>query len=196
MDKFIVEGGVPLKGEVEISGAKNAVLPIMAATIIAAGKYKLNNVPRLRDTLTMKKLLEMIGANVIYENNVMEIDTSGCDTPIAPYDLVKTMRASFYVLGPFLSRFKYAEVSLPGGCAWGPRPVDFHIKGIEKLGATIDLEDGYIIAKSNKLKGNKIVFPKISVGATGNVLMASVLADGDTEIHNAAAEPEIQQLCH
>ena len=126
----------------------------------------------------------------------MEINTENCNNPEAPYDLVKTMRASFYILGPLLSRFNYAKVSLPGGCAWGPRPVDFHIKGIEKLGATIDLEDGYIIAKSNKLKGNKIVFPKISVGATGNILMASVLADGDTEIHNAAAEPEIQQLCH
>jgi len=195
MDKFIVEGGVPLKGEVEISGAKNAVLPIMAATIIAAGKYKLNNVPRLRDTLTMKKLLEMIGANVIYENNVMEIDTSGCDTPIAPYDLVKTMRASFYVLGPFLSRFKYAEVSLPGGCAWGPRPVNYHLQAIEALGAEVNLSDGMIIAKG-ELKGGIINFQQSSVGATGNALMAAVNANGTTIIKNAAKEPEIEALCN
>ena len=147
MDKFFIEGGVPLKGEVEISGAKNAVLPIMAATIIVPGKYRLNNVPRLRDTFTMKKLLEMVGANVLYDKNIMDIDTSGCDTPIAPYDLVKTMRASFYVLGPFLSRFNYAEVSLPGGCAWGPRPVNYHLQAIEALGAEVDLSDGMIIAK-------------------------------------------------
>ena len=124
MDKFIINGGTPLKGEVEISGAKNAVLPIMTATIIAPGKYCLKNVPELQDTLTMIRLLEMVGATIHYENNILNIDTTNCDTPIAPYDLVKTMRASFYVLGPFLSRFKYAEVSLPGGCAWGPRPVN------------------------------------------------------------------------
>ena len=115
MDKFIIEGGNPLSGEVEISGAKNAVLPIMAATIIIPGKYRLNNVPKLRDTITMKRLLEMIGAKVHYNNNIMDIDTTGCDTPIAPYDLGKTMRASFYVLGPLLSRFNFAKVSLPGG---------------------------------------------------------------------------------
>ena len=195
MDKFFIEGGVPLKGEVEISGAKNAVLPIMAATIIVPGKYRLKNVPRLRDTLTMKKLLEMVGANVLYDNNIMDIDTSGCDTPIAPYDLVKTMRASFYVLGPFLSRFNYAEVSLPGGCAWGPRPVNYHLQAIEALGAEVDLSDGMIIAKG-ELKGGLINFQQSSVGATGNALMAAVNANGATTIKNAAKEPEIEALCH
>ena len=195
MDKFIIEGGAPLKGEVEISGAKNAVLPIMAATIIVPGKYRLKNVPRLRDTLTMKKLLEMVGANVLYDNNIMDIDTSGCDTPIAPYDLVKTMRASFYVLGPFLSRFNYAEVSLPGGCAWGPRPVNYHLQAIEALGAEVDLSDGMIIAKG-ELKGGLINFQQSSVGATGNALMAAVNANGATTIKNAAKEPEIEALCH
>ena len=195
MDKFIIEGGAPLKGEVEISGAKNAVLPIMAATIIVPGKYRLKNVPRLRDTLTMKKLLEMVGANVLYDNNIMDIDTSGCDTPIAPYDLVKTMRASFYVLGPFLSRFNYAEVSLPGGCAWGPRPVNYHLQAIEALGAEVDLSDGMIIAKG-ELKGGLINFQQSSVGATGNALMAAVNASGATTIKNAAKEPEIEALCH
>ena len=195
MDKFIIEGGAPLKGEVEISGAKNAVLPIMAATIIVPGKYRLKNVPRLRDTLTMKKLLEMVGANVLYDNNIMDIDTSGCDTPIAPYDLVKTMRASFYVLGPFLSRFNYAEVSLPGGCAWGPRPVNYHLQAIEALGAEVDLSDGMIIAKG-ELKGGLINFQQSSVGATGNALMAAVNTNGTTTIRNAAKEPEIEALCH
>ena len=195
MDKFIIEGGAPLKGEVEISGAKNAVLPIMAATIIVPGKYRLKNVPRLRDTLTMKKLLEMVGANVLYDNNIMDIDTSGCDTPIAPYDLVKTMRASLYVLGPFLSRFNYAEVSLPGGCAWGPRPVNYHLQAIEALGAEVDLSDGMIIAKG-ELKGGLINFQQSSVGATGNALMAAVNANGTTTIKNAAKEPEIEALCH
>ena len=195
MDKFIIEGGAPLKGEVEISGAKNAVLPIMASTIIVPGKYRLRNVPRLRDTLTMKKLLEMVGANVLYDNNIMDVDTSGCDTPIAPYDLVKTMRASFYVLGPFLSRFNYAEVSLPGGCAWGPRPVNYHIQAIEALGAEVNLSDGMIIAKG-ELKGGMINFQQSSVGATGNALMAAVNADGITTIKNAAKEPEIEALCH
>jgi len=194
MDKFIIEGGTPLNGEVEISGAKNAVLPIMAATIIVSGEYRLNNVPKLRDTLTMKRLLEMIGATVHYENNVMEIDTSGCDTPIAPYDLVKTMRASFYVLGPLLSRFNYAEVSLPGGCAWGPRPVNYHLQAMEALGAEIDLSDGMIIAKG-QLKGAVINFEQSSVGATGNALMASINSEGTTIIKNAAQEPEIEALC-
>jgi len=195
MDEFIIEGGAKLKGEVKISGAKNAVLPIMAATIIVPGKYRLNNVPRLRDTLTMKKLLEMVGANVLYNNNIMDIDTSRCDTPIAPYDLVKTMRASFYVLGPFLSRFNYAEVSLPGGCAWGPRPVNYHLQAIEALGAEVDLSDGMIIAKG-ELKGGLINFQQSSVGATGNALMAAVNANGATTIKNAAKEPEIEALCH
>ena len=194
MDEFIIEGGTPLKGKVKVSGAKNAVLPIMAATIIAPGEYRIHNVPELRDTLTMKRLLEMVGAEVHYENSTMQIDTSKCDTPTAPYDLVKTMRASFYVLGPFLSRFNYAEVSLPGGCAWGPRPVNYHLQAMEALGAEVDLSDGMIIAKGD-LKGALIDFERSSVGATGNALMAAVTAHGKTVIKNAAREPEIGALC-
>ena len=194
MDKFIIKGGIPLKGEVEISGAKNAVLPIMAATIIIPGEYRLNNVPELRDTFTMKRLLEMIGATVQFEHNTMDIDTTNCDTPVAPYDLVKTMRASFYVLGPFLSRFKYAEVSLPGGCAWGPRPVNYHLRAMQALGAEVNLCDGMIIAKG-KLRGSTINFEQSSVGATGNALMAAVNLEGTTNIINAAQEPEIEALC-
>jgi len=195
MDKFVINGGIPLKGEVEISGAKNAVLPIMAATIIIPGEYRLRNVPALRDTYTMIRLLEMVGATVHYENNIMDIDTNHCDTPVAPYDLVKTMRASFYVLGPFLSRFQYAEVSLPGGCAWGPRPVNYHLKAMEALGAEVDLSEGMIIVKG-KLKGATIDFKQSSVGATGNAIMAAVNLEGTTNIKNAAQEPEIEDLCN
>ena len=196
MDYFEIEGKNQLFGDIDISGAKNAVLPLMAASILNNNELTISNVPNLSDSLTMSNLLRGMGSEVELSNDKIYINSQSLNNPYAPYDLVRTMRASFYVLGPLLAKFGEAKVSLPGGCAWGPRPVDFHIEGIKKLGATIDLEEGYIIAKSNQLKGNKIVFPKISVGATGNVLMASVLADGDTEIHNAAAEPEIQQLCH
>ncbi len=193
MDKFIVTGGRTLSGEVAISGAKNAVLPIMAACLLWPDHYTLRNVPNLRDTRTMAGLLEIIGVKIKFDRNVMELDTTGCDNPEAPYELVKTMRASFYVLGPLLARFGRARVSLPGGCNWGPRPVDLHIKAMQVLGATIDLEEGYIIA-SGQLKGAVIDFPVSSVGATGNALMAAVLAAGETEIHNAALEPEITAL--
>ncbi len=194
MDKFIINGSIPLNGVVPISGAKNAVLPIMVSTIIAPGEYCLKNVPELWDTFTMKRLLEMIGAHIKFKNNIMHIDTSGCDTPIAPYELVKTMRASFYVLGPFLSRYNYAEVSLPGGCAWGPRPIDFHLMALKKMGAEIELKNGMIIAKG-KLRGATIFFEKSSVGATGNTIMAAVTAKGTTIIKNAAREPDIESLC-
>lgn len=193
MDKFIIQGGNPLKGEISISGAKNAVLPIMAATVIAPGEYRINNVPHLRDTITMARLLEMTGAHVEFKNHCLLIDTHSCNKPIAPYELVKTMRASFYMLGPFLSRFNHAEVSLPGGCAWGPRPVDFHLQAMEKLGADISLTKGMIIAEG-KLRGNEINFPKSSVGATGNAMMAAVSAHGRTIIKNAAMEPDIVSL--
>ena len=195
MDKFIINGGASLMGEVEISGAKNAVLPIMAAVLLADGKSTLNNVPDLLDTRTMVRLLNMVGAKTDFNENSLTIDASTVDTLEAPYDLVKTMRASFYVMGPLLARFGEARVSLPGGCAWGPRPVDYHLKGFEKLGAEIMLEDGYIIARAKKLKGAKIHFEIPSVGATGNILMAAVLAEGTTQINNAAREPHIVQLC-
>ena len=195
MDKFIVNGGNQISGKVDISGAKNAVLPLMTAALLVDGKTTINSVPNLRDTRTMMRLLEIIGAEVSFKANSMSVNASNINNLEAPYDLVKTMRASFYVLGPLLARFGEVRVSLPGGCAWGPRPVDFHLKGLEKLGAKISLESGYILAKAKHLYGNKICFDFPSVGATGNILMASVLAKGETCIENAAKEPEIVQLC-
>ena len=195
MEKLIISGNHRLKGDVQISGAKNAVLPIMAAALLTEGQTLITNVPNLRDTRTMAKLLEMVGAGLEFKDNKMKIDAESVNTPVAPYDLVNKMRASFYVLGPLVARFGKAIVSLPGGCAWGPRPVDFHLKGLEKLGAKIELEGGDIIAKAKKLVGNVIRFDFPSVGATGNIVMAAVLAKGETKINNAAKEPEIVQLC-
>ena len=195
MDKLVINGGKALAGRVVVSGAKNAVLPIMAAALLVDGNLKIKRVPHLRDTATMIKLLNIVGATTSLEGDVLEIDASTVNKPEAPYELVKTMRASFYVLGPLVSRFGFARVSLPGGCAWGPRPVDFHLKGLEKLGAKITLEGGYIIAEAKRLKGNRIPFEIPSVGATGNMVMAAVLAEGITIIENAAREPEIAQLC-
>ena len=195
MDKIIIHGGKPLKGEVTLSGAKNAVLPIMAASLLVGGTTHISRVPDLRDTRTMIKLLELVGAKTHLKGNDLWIDSEHVDTPVAPYDLVKTMRASFYVLGPLLARFGETKVSLPGGCAWGPRPVDYHLRGLELLGAKVTLEKGYIHAKAKRLKGNHIHFDFPSVGATGNILMAAVTAHGTTVIENAACEPEIVQLC-
>jgi len=195
MDKIVIEGNKPLSGSVEVSGAKNAVLPIMTAALIPVGKSKIYRVPELKDTRTMIRLLEIIGAKVSLNENTIEIDSTTVNNPEAPYDLVKTMRASFYVLGPLMARFGRVKVSLPGGCAWGPRPVDFHLKGLEKLGAKLTLKDGYILAEADQLKGNEIRFEFPSVGATGNLAMAAVTAKGTTILHNAAREPEIVQLC-
>ncbi len=195
MDKLIIHGQKPLSGSVKISGAKNAVLPIMTAAIMAEGKSRIKRVPDLRDTRTMIKLLEIVGAKCTFHNGSLIIDGSTVNNPEAPYDLVKTMRASFYVLGPLLARFGSVKVSLPGGCAWGPRPVDFHLKGLEKLGAKITLNSGYILAEAKRLKGTKISFEFPSVGATGNIAMAATTAQGTTVIENAAREPEIVQLC-
>ena len=195
MDKLIIHGKKPLSGSVKISGAKNAVLPIMTAAIMAEGKSRIKHVPDLRDTRTMIKLLEIVGAKCTFDNGSLIIDGSTVNNPEAPYDLVKTMRASFYVLGPLLARFGSVKVSLPGGCAWGPRPVDFHLKGLEKLGAKITLNSGYILAEAKRLKGTKINFEFPSVGATGNIAMAATTAQGTTVIENAAREPEIVQLC-
>lgn len=196
MDKLIINGGKKLNGTVSISGAKNAVLPIMAATIIIPGNYKINRVPNLRDTRTMAQLLGIIGCEVEYVGKTMLIDSTGCDNPEAPYDLVKTMRASFYVLGPLLARFGYAKVSMPGGCAWGPRPVNFHVEAMRSIGAEAKLQDGYIMAKGENLCGGEIRFEVSSVGATGNAVMAAVRASGKTIISNAAMEPEIICLCN
>jgi len=195
MDKILIEGQKLLSGSVMISGAKNAVLPIMTAALMAEGKSVITRVPDLRDTRTMIRLMEIVGATCSFKDGRLEIDGSTVNNPEAPYDLVKTMRASFYVLGPLLARFGVVKVSLPGGCAWGPRPVDFHLKGLEKLGAKITLESGYIIAEAKRLKGTDISFEFPSVGATGNIAMAAVTAEGTTIIENAAREPEIVQLC-
>jgi len=194
MDKFVITGGNQLFGEVEISGAKNAVLPIMAATIIVPGTFTISNVPNLRDTRTMIRLLEIIGCETEYkENKTLIVNSENCNNPCAPYELVKTMRASFYVLGPLLARFNHSEVSLPGGCAWGPRPVDFHIKALKEMNVDINLDSGNIVAKGIP-QGCDVYFSKKSVGATGNILMAATKAKGKTIIHNAAKEPEIVAL--
>ena len=195
MDKIFIEGQKTLSGSVQISGAKNAVLPIMTAALMAEGRSVITRVPDLRDTRTMIRLMEIVGATCSFENGKLVINGSTVNNPEAPYDLVKTMRASFYVLGPLLARFGVVKVSLPGGCAWGPRPVDFHLKGLEKLGAKITLESGYIIAEAKRLQGTKINFEFPSVGATGNIAMAAATAEGTTIIENAAREPEIVQLC-
>ena len=195
MDKIIIQGQNSLSGSVNISGAKNAVLPIMTASLMAEGESVISRVPNLRDTRTMIKLMEIVGAKCSIEGNCLKIDADSVNNPEAPYDLVKTMRASFYVLGPLLARFGTVKVSLPGGCAWGPRPVDFHLKGLEKLGAKVTLRSGYILAEAQKLKGANINFEFPSVGATGNIAMAAATADGITTIENAAREPEIVQLC-
>jgi UDP-N-acetylglucosamine 1-carboxyvinyltransferase len=195
MDRLLIQGQKSLSGSVKISGAKNAVLPIMTAALMADGESILTKVPDLRDTRTMIKLMEIVGATCSFKQNCLKIDSSTVNNPEAPYDLVKTMRASFYVLGPLLARFGTVKVSLPGGCAWGPRPVDFHLKGLEKLGAKITLKSGYILAEAKRLKGTKISFEFPSVGATGNIAMAAATAEGTTVIENAAREPEIVQLC-
>jgi UDP-N-acetylglucosamine 1-carboxyvinyltransferase len=196
VDKFIINGGKKLSGEVEISGAKNASLALMPATILAPGKSILYNTPELNDVYTMTKLLMQLGAKIEFSNHIMELDTSNITNMVAPYEHVKKMRASVYVLGPLLTKYGYAKVSLPGGCAWGPRPINLHIESLKKMGAEIDLSEGYVIAKSKKLKGTNISFDISSVGATGNVLMAAVLANGTTVINNAAKEPEITNLAN
>jgi UDP-N-acetylglucosamine 1-carboxyvinyltransferase len=194
MDSIVINGGKELKGSVSASGAKNAVLPMMVASLLADGKTTLTNVPKLRDTITMASLVEITGAEIELDFPKITIDSTGVNNPEAPYELVKTMRASFYILGPILARFGKAKVSLPGGCAWGPRPVDFHLKALNKMGVSIRLEGGYVLAEVSKLRGTNIRFDFPSVGATGNVLMAAVTAQGTTTIENAAMEPEIVQL--
>jgi UDP-N-acetylglucosamine 1-carboxyvinyltransferase len=194
LDKFIITGGKKLSGRVEVSGAKNSSLALMPACLLNDGENILLNTPEVNDVFTMKKLLTHMGVEVNFENHVLKINSKNLSTQEAPYEHVKKMRASVYVLGPLLAKYGYAKVSLPGGCAWGPRPINLHLEAMKKLGAEVDLEEGYIVAKTQKLKGTKINFDVSSVGATGNVLMAAVLAKGTTKITNAAAEPEIVQL--
>ena len=195
MQKIVVEGGRPLNGEVRISGAKNAVLPILCATLLADGPMTLRNVPHLHDVHTTARLLAELGARVGDGGpGVVTVDPTSVHSQVAPYELVKTMRASVLVLGPLLARYGHAEVSLPGGCAIGSRPVDLHIKGLQSLGAQISVENGFIKARAERLRGARHVFDIVSVGATENVLMAAVLAEGRTVLENAAMEPEIVDL--
>ncbi len=196
MFKFIIHGGQKLKGEVEVSGAKNALLGLLPATILADGEYSFYNSPELLDARSMIKLLENMGEEIEFSNHTIKVKNYGLKVFEAPYEFVKKMRASIYVLGPTLSRYKYAKVSMPGGCAWGPRPINLHLEAIQKLGANVEIDQGYIIAKADTLKGAKIVFNIPSVGATVNTMMAAVYAKGTTLISNAAIEPEVTAIAN
>jgi UDP-N-acetylglucosamine 1-carboxyvinyltransferase len=195
MSKLIINGGVPLRGELRASGAKNAVLPILAATLLADTPMTIRNVPHLQDVTTTMELLGRMGVDLVVDERMnIQVDPRSIHTFQAPYELVRTMRASILVLGPLLTRFGQAEVSLPGGCAIGSRPVNLHIKGMEAMGADIKVENGYIRAKANRLKGAHIVLDLVTVTGTENLLMAAVLARGTTIIENAAREPEVVDL--
>lgn len=198
MDKLLIGGGGPLDGEIRISGAKNAALPILAATLLADGPMVIGNMPHLNDVTTMLALLRCMGVGItIAEKMCVEIDANSIEDLTAPYELVKTMRASILVLGPMLARFGEANVSFPGGCAIGSRPVDIHLRGLEAMGATIEVDEGYIRAKSNgRLKGAHIFMDVVTVGGTENLVMAAVLAEGKTILENAAREPEVVDLCN
>jgi UDP-N-acetylglucosamine 1-carboxyvinyltransferase len=194
VDKFVINGGKSLNGEVEVSGAKNSVLALMPAVLLNNGTNEIENVPEVNDIFTMMKLLQHLGIDTTFADHKLILNSSSITSQDAPYEHVKKMRASVYVLGPLLAKYGYAKVSLPGGCAWGPRPINLHLEAMKKFGASIELEEGYIIAKSAKLNGARINFDISSVGATGNALMSAVLAKGESIITNAAAEPEITQL--
>lgn len=195
MDKLIIEGGVPLTGVVHVSGSKNAALPILMGSILLDEPVTYTNVPDLRDIRTTFKLLELLGCPNAFENGQVTV-TPGALSPEAPYELVKTMRASVLVLGPLLARLGEARVAMPGGCAIGARPVDLHLSALEKMGARFDLEDGYILGRCRKLNGAHIHFDFPTVGGTENLLMAAVLADGETTLENAAREPEVVDLAN
>ncbi len=197
MAKILISGGEPLNGEVQISGAKNAVLPILAATLLADGPMEISNVPHLHDVTTTMELLGRMGVQLTVDEKLrITVDPTTITSHVAPYDLVKTMRASILVLGPLVARFGAAEVSLPGGCAIGSRPVDQHIRGLRALGADITVENGYIIAKARRLRGARIVMDMVTVTGTENIMMAAALASGTTVIENAAQEPEVLDLAN
>ena len=206
MDKIRIRGGRPLRGEIKISGAKNAALPLMAASLLTDQTLHLSNLPHLVDITTLANLLVRHGVEIVMNGHAdnggnagraLDLQAGTIASTRAPYDLVRKMRASVLVLGPLLARVGHAEVSLPGGCAIGTRPVDLHLKGLELLGAEIDLENGYIDARAPRgLIGNEVIFPKVSVGATENLLMAATLAEGETQLINAAREPEVSDLAH
>src|SRR5210317_620542 len=197
MDKLSIKGGATLSGSVTISGAKNAALPILAGTLLATEKVSVTNVPHLKDVTTMLSLLQMMGVQITVDDREgVEIDASNVDCPKAPYELVKTMRASILVLGPLVARFGEADVSLPGGCAIGARPVNLHVAGLQAMGANVVVEDGFIKARAERLRGGHIVFDTVTVTGTENLLMAAVLADGETVLENAAREPEVIDLAN
>jgi UDP-N-acetylglucosamine 1-carboxyvinyltransferase len=198
MEQFRIEGGHPLEGRVTIGGAKNATLPAMAAALLTDKRVELHNVPRVRDILTMRSLLDELGADSSLkherEGNRLVIQARKLPDPTAPYELVKQMRASVLVLGPLLARLGHARVSLPGGCAIGARPINLHLKGLEKLGATVSMDHGYVEARVERLRGDLIHFDTITVTGTENLMMAATLAEGTTVLENAAIEPEVQDL--
>ncbi|MEJ5361616.1 MAG: UDP-N-acetylglucosamine 1-carboxyvinyltransferase [Spirochaetota bacterium] len=196
MDTYIINGGKKLNGSVTISGAKNAALPIIVASLLAEGTTVLHNVPNLKDIQTILKVIECLGASYEFDtqHNTLKIHVNSLKNAEVPYDLVKTMRASIYVMGPLLARCGEADVSMPGGCAIGERPVDIHLSGFEALGSSITIEHGYIKARVQKLQGNRFIMRKVSVGATANIMMAAVLADGQTILENCAMEPDVVDL--
>ena len=198
MDKLIIKGGVPLIGEVSVSGAKNAVLPMLCASVMASNTcVTLKNIPHLHDVTTTVRLLRQMGVSVTLDDNMdIKLDSSTINNFYAPYDLVKTMRSSILVLGPLLAKFGTAKVSLPGGCAIGTRPVEMHLDALSQMGASINIDNGYITASSKKLVGSEIRFLKTTVTGTENILMASTLAQGKTIISNAAREPEVVDLAN
>ena len=197
MDKLLIQGGAALSGEVAISGAKNAALPILCASLLSPEPLRLGNVPHLNDISTMLRLLGQMGVSVTMDgNDGLILDSGRLDNPVAPYDLVKTMRASILVLGPLLARFGEARVSLPGGCAIGARPVDQHIRGLQAMGAEIGVEHGYVHARAGRLQGARIVTDMVTVTGTENLMMAATLAEGETVIENAAREPEVVDLAN
>ncbi len=196
MQKIIINGGKKLKGEVLISGAKNAALPIIAASLLADGEHRIANVPSLVDVKTLGKILRNMGVTVELTDHSAVVDSTRLTNPEAPYDLVRTMRASVLVLGPLVARFGKARVSLPGGCAIGARPVNLHIMGLQKMGAMIDIEHGYVVARAKRLKGAHIYFDIVTVTGTENVMMAAALAEGETVLENTAREPEVVDLAN
>ena len=196
MDRILITGGKRLKGEVEISGAKNSALPIITSAILSTEDCILNNVPFLNDIKTMKKLMESMGAMIGRKGHTFTINTKDLKSCEAPYDLVRTMRASVVVLGPLVARFGEARVSLPGGCAIGARPINLHIAGLQKMGAEVEIKHGYVEVKAKRLKGAKIYFDIPTVTGTENLMMAAALADGVTELKNAACEPEVVDLAN
>src|SRR5579863_7050123 len=197
MDKLNIEGGRPLEGEVRISGAKNATLPILAGALLADGPVTIGNVPHLQDVTTTIELLGRMGVTVTIDERMrIEVDASTIREYFAPYELVKTMRASILVLGPLLARYGRADVSLPGGCAIGARPVNIHVAGLQAMGADIHIEGGYIRARADRLKGALLVLDAVTVAGTENLMMAACLADGETVLENAAREPEVVDLAN